>query len=979
MHCGRLYSTLAIISLAAVSLYSRPALSYEPTEFDLKIDSQPLGQALQEFAKQCGIQIIFFSTVTEGHQAPALHGQFTTEGALRQLLDDSKLTYHEINPKTIEIRPLKAVNYVDKVNSSSGVVDENAAAKASSEAGGDASGKKSYFDRFRLAQLDSGKNPRATSETGKDDEEEALRKRADPLAEIVVTGTRQSGLAAADSPAPIQIVSSEALRSSGAPDLMSALAQLVPSLQMEAFGFDEGGQTLLARLRGLSPNHVLVLINGKRRHTTANLAVDSGSPYQGGAGVDLNFIPLDAIDHIEVLTEGAAAQYGTDAIAGVINIILKDNSSGGKLDGTAGQYFNGGGKTGNVGGNVGFEPVDGSYLNITAEVHNHGHSNRSGVEPQAIHDLGTYPNSNMTDLPGYPYLNMIEGDAETHMKLIMVNSGFRFGGGTEFYLTASYGDKDAASYENYRIPQRVSYTNPGTGVTTYPFPFGFNPQEAIKETDYQVTVGLKGVVADWNWDISNSYGDDNVDQFTNESVSDAYGVNGLPSPSNFYDGLLRTSQSTSTIDINRDFNVGLAGPLNVAFGAEYRRETYKIGAGNPDSYIDGGASSFEGLTPTDAGSHDRENEAGYIDLAAKPIEGLRVDAAGRFEHYSDFGDATVGKLTARYDFAHEFAMRGTISNGFRAPTLAEAYYSATNCGVSGCSVTLPPDSQGGKLLGLGNGLQPEKSVNYSVGFLFKPLPSMSMTLDLYQITVNNRIVGTGEILGLLNGVPTPAAPYVNAAIEANGNALDPAILATGTTGVYVFANGIDTRTQGADFTFEFPVAYSFGHVNYTIGATYNDTVITKLPATPAQFAGQPFYDQTAISDLTTASPKYVVNLGINLTYGKASVNVLEKIYGPTSDYENDDGDGPTGNVVYFKDSIGVTPITNLDAGYQLWDHFKLDIGAINLLNRYPNRRNSTILSREFNADDGTYVTQYPIFSPFGFDGGYYYVKGTFSF
>src|SRR6204780_4150369 len=267
------------------------------------------------------------------------------------------------------------------------------------------------------------------------------------LQEVVVTGTRQSGLVAADSPAPIQIVSGDALRSAGAPDLMTALSQLVPSLQMEAFGFDEGGQTLLARLRGLSPNHVLVLVNGKRRHTTANLAVDSGSPYQGGAGVDLNFIPLDAIDHIEVLTEGAAAQYGTDAIAGVINIILKKNSSGGKLDGTYGKYYDGGGNTGDVSGNAGFEPLEGGYLSITGEVRNHGHSNRSGIDPPALLSLGSYPNSNMTQVPGYPYLNMIEGDGEIHTKLAMLNSGFQVGGDTEFYFTASYGDKDAASYE----------------------------------------------------------------------------------------------------------------------------------------------------------------------------------------------------------------------------------------------------------------------------------------------------------------------------------------------------------------------------------------------------------------------------------------------------------------------------------------------------------------------------------------------------
>jgi iron complex outermembrane recepter protein len=187
------------------------------------------------------------------------------------------------------------------------------------------------------------------------------------LDEIIVTGSRQAGQKAADSPAPIQVLSAESLAAaSGNPDLMSTLAQIVPSLTMQAFGFDMSGQTLQARLRGLSPNHVLVLINGKRRHTTANIAVDTGSAYQGGAGVDLNFIPLDAIERVEVLTDGAAAQYGTDAIAGVVNIILKKNTSGGVVKGTYGQYGNdGGGKTEDVSANAGFEPGEGGYFNLT--------------------------------------------------------------------------------------------------------------------------------------------------------------------------------------------------------------------------------------------------------------------------------------------------------------------------------------------------------------------------------------------------------------------------------------------------------------------------------------------------------------------------------------------------------------------------------------------------------------------------------------
>ena len=799
---------------------------------------------------------------------------------------------------------------------------------------------------------------------------------------MIVTGTRQSGQRAADSPAPIQILSAEALQNAaGNPDLMSTLSQIVPSLTINAIGGDAGGLSLQARLRGLSPNHVLVLINGKRRHTTANLMVD-GSPYQGGAGVDLNFVPLDAIDHIEVLTDGAAAQYGTDAIAGVINIILKKNSSGGRLGGTWGNYMNGGGNTNDVSGNAGFEPAEGAYFNITGEVHGHGHSDVGAIDPRVIDpkNLATYPNSNEPSAPGYPYLNRGGGDAEWRQKIFLINSGIDFEGGTEVYAFGTYGRKKANSYENYRQPNKVAYTDPTTGVTTYPLPYGFDPREQTDETDSQVTVGVKGVIADWNWDLSSGYGDDKVPLYTTESANaGTYAVNGVLTPSDYYDGFLQATQWTSTLDINRDFNVGMAGPLNVAFGGEYRRETYAIGAGIPLSYLSGGAQSYPGFTPTDAGIWSRKNEAGYIDLAAKPIEGLRLDAAGRFEHYSDFGDAKVGKLTARYDFDPEFAIRGTVSNGFRAPTLAEEYYASTNVGPSTAFAQLPPNSPGGRLLGLGTGLQPEHSINYSMGFVFRPLPSMSATLDVYQITVTNRIVGTGSIYGSVNGVATAAAPAVNAAIAANGNQLDPNVVATGSTGINLFANGIDTRTRGADLVFNFPVDYAFGKVDWSIGATYNDTAITKLPTGPAQLAGAQLYDATAISDLTTATPKYIVNLGALWTYGKYSVNLLEKVYGPSSEYENDDGDNSTNTPIYYKSSIGVSPITNLDLAIQIQEHLKLSIGAVNLFNKFPNHLNGTELAHFTAYDDNQAVFNYSQWSPYGIDGGFYYAKAVFTF
>jgi iron complex outermembrane recepter protein len=822
----------------------------------------------------------------------------------------------------------------------------------------------------------------------------------DALEEVIVTGTREQGTKAVDSAAPIQIVSVEALKATGAPDLMTALAQVVPSLQMQAFGFDMSAQTLQARLRGVSPNDVLVLVNGKRRHTTANLAVDTGSPFQGGAGVDLNFIPLDAIDHVEVLTEGAAAQYGSDAIAGVVNIILKKNSSGGSLAGTYGQYGNdGGGKTEDVSGNVGLEPGAGGYFNMTGDFRNHGHSNEGAVDPRlfASNVAGyAYPDSNVVNVPGYPNLNLIDGDAATQQKLVSINAGWDFDGGTELYFVATYGHKNSVSYENYRLPSEINYTN-AAGVTTYPDALGFSPQEANSEDDYQFTGGIKGTVAGWDWDLTTGFGGDHDALSTLDDVNTGYyNATGNPAAAqigNIDNGFLQATQWTSTLDFRHRFDVGMAGPMTLAFGIEHRRDTYTIGAGPPISYVDGGSAAYPGFTPLDAGSHARMNDAGYIDVTVRPVEGLSVDGAVRFEHYSDFGNATVGKLNARFDFSPEFAIRGTINNGFRAPTLAEEYYSSTNAGPLYAYVQLPPNSSAGRLLGLGNGLQPEKSVDLSVGFVWRPIEHMSMTLDLYQISIDNRIVGSGGVQGQINGVPTADYAGVNAAIAAyaHGNdVINPAILGTcppgptvtivcGSYGISVFANGIDTRTDGADLVFNFPYDYGFGKIVYSIAATYNKTEITKYASPPAALAGAALYSVGDYSELTTASPRYVVNFGALLTVDKLSVNLVEKLIGPSSDYENDDGDNPAGVNEYFQDYIPVALITNLDVGFQFTDRLKLSIGAQNLFNKFPPFLNSNILNHENAASDPVSVDRYPIFSPYGVDGGFYYVKALYRF
>jgi len=447
------------------------------------------------------------------------------------------------------------------------------------------------------------------------------------LQEVIVTGTRQAGLEAAESPAPIQIVSSAELAATGKSDVIAALSALVPSFVMQAFGSDMENQTIQAKLRGLSPNHVLILVNGKRRHTTANLAVDQ-SPFQGGAGADLSFIPMAAIDHIEVLTEGAAAQYGSDAIAGVINIILKKNSSGGTANALYGGYFDGGGETTDLSGNVGFAPLDNGYFNVTAEAKNHGHSQRGDIDPRVVDPtlLATYPDSNEPYLSGYPYLNRIQGDAESHLKLASYNAGFDLPADIQFYSFGTYGFKEANSYENYRPPTKAEYVDPVTMETEYADPYGYNPQEQLIEEDFQVTSGFKGVIATWNWDLASAYGEDhdvvNTIDAANNSLYAAVGA----TPVNFHDGNFITTQWTTTLDLSRDFDVGLAGPLNVAYGGEFRHETFQITPGDLGSYTYSGAASFEGYSPGNATDHGRENEAVYVDLAGVR---LRVCASTR--------------------------------------------------------------------------------------------------------------------------------------------------------------------------------------------------------------------------------------------------------------------------------------------------------------------------------------------------------------
>jgi iron complex outermembrane receptor protein len=780
------------------------------------------------------------------------------------------------------------------------------------------------------------------------------------LGEVIVTGTRVQGLKAEDSLAPVQIIGSDALNKVGEFDLSEGLLQTVPSFNFGAGASngDLGALFSYARLRGLSPNDTLVLIDGKRRHGTANMVVDGGQ-YQGATGADLSLIPLAAIDHVEVLTDGAAAQYGTDAIAGVINIILKHDDHGGLLTATGGQYYSHEGNTGDATVNFGLAPIENSFLNITAEVKIHGHSDTIGPDPLIInHDgydnVGQFPQ--VVNVPGYPYVQGGAGDPLYRLALLTYNSGFNLNDALELYSFGTFGYRNAQAYQNYRPPNVIPQV----------WPNGFNPIEAIVEYDFAETGGVKGKVAGWNYDLSLTYGSDNdqvnVDTSANPDLYQTYGF----TPTDFHVGGFVATQLTTNLDLSHEFDVGLAAPLNLAFGAEARHETYEVEVGDPASRFEGGSASYPGFTLTDQGEHTRSNEAGYVDVALTPIENLKLDGAGRFEHYSDFGDTTTGKLTARYDFSPEIALRGTVSNGFRAPTLAEEHYSATNVGPGIAFVQLPPNSVGASLIGV-DGLKPEKSTNYSLGLVLHPLPNMTATIDAYQISIKDRIVGSGNVFGA--GDPTGVnSPNVIAAIEANGDVVNPNNFFTG---INVFNNGVDTRTRGVDFVLTRPDDFGdFGRVDWSLSGSYDSTVVTQVLAPPAQIAPQALLNETALSFLSTASPNYRIIVGALWQKSQWSLNLKELIYGQSSEeILGDDGK-------YYSVKAYAQPITNISLSYAPIPHVKLTIGADNAFNVFPKQINPALLKTYYAANDGAGAYSYPYFTPYGTNGGYYYGRVT---
>jgi len=926
---------------------------------------------------------------------------------------------------------------------------------------------------------------------------------------VIVTGTRVQGMTAADSAAPITVLGTDALtHGTGSADLRQQLGQTVPSFTAQQYGADTANLTLSAALRGLSPNDTLVLVNGHRRHYSGNLHVDGGYG-SGSSSADISLIPSASIDHVEVLLDGAAAQYGTDAIAGVVNIILKNKSSGGVFSAQAGDYFDRGNSSagqGNTGEkydlsfNMGLPLFDKGFANITVDKQYQNFTQYGGadnryvdntntpVPQQTVTGVGTngvatlgaigngIPNNMLAGTIGYPRTNPIDGNLEYQLTSAALNSEYNFSDNLSFYAFGTIGHKFGKSYENDRLPNQIiatmgssqpcSAANPngydtavtangvtpacavgiGGGVTVFGnnglnskgqvpiaatgnagnlfsatlinaqtgaalpaatgetilgtqpelvlYPNGFRPLEVIKEDDYQYNMGMKFNVAGWAVDTDVSYGKDIDNMNTWQSGNRTLFIDTHTTPTNFYDGSFIASQFTGTIDATHPFNVGMASPLTVAIGAEAREDEYGITSGDPLSYFNEGAQSFPGFSPVQAGNHSRKNYAGYIDLALAPIEALQLDVAGRVEHYTDFGDTQIGKVTARYDFNPQWAIRGTASTGFRAPTLAEEFYTAVNVSPTADTVQLPANSAAANMLGLTN-LKPETSTSYSLGIVAHPLDDLSATVDVYSIAIGNRIVNSATVNaagGAIN-VPTVVLP----AIAAEGVILDPTASQSGVT---AFLNGISTLTQGVDATVNYPTDFgAYGLVNWTLAGNYNYTHVGRVVPAPTVITNivpqASFYSPFSVYGFEHQTPTIKVGLTADWSLDEYGVTARETFWGPNHGFTGPNNGGE--EIPQNQASVG---ITDLEGRYNLTDQLQLAIGANNIMNIRPDIAGAapncsalppgtvivTSCKQGPNQTNGEVQTigngnvyQVPLGSFFDPNGGYYYARVTFNF
>jgi iron complex outermembrane receptor protein len=774
--------------------------------------------------------------------------------------------------------------------------------------------------------------------------------------EVVVTGTRAPRRSRLDTLAPVDVIKFDSLNAQASPELAQGLSQLAPSIDFPRPAVTDGTDSIRpVTLRGLSPDQALVLVNGKRAHASALVNIN-GSVGRGSAAVDLNTIPESALSTVEILRDGASAQYGSDAIAGVVNLRLRAASHGGNISASYGQYdtdvktattsyHKSDGATSTLSGWIGLPLGHEGFVTISGELKDRRPTSRGGL------DYRVTPAAVTSRF----------GDPAERSTTAYINAGAPINAGWTFYGWGSLQNRYDQSAANFRQPG-----NSGNVLSVYPN--GFLPMIDVHSKDYSYALGVKGEIAGWASDFSVTVGNNKIHYVTAHSINASFGA---ASKTGFYSGELQYGQGVIDADFSRSFEVGLAAPLDVAFGFEGRSESYAVRAGELQSYATGtagpagtpaGAQGFPGLYPENANDKERSNIGAYVDVETRFTDKFSVGGAIRTESYSDFGENTSGKLSARYDFTPAFAIRGSYSTGFRAPSLQQQYFSssATNfiSGVPVLITTFPVSNPVAKALGATD-LKPEKSDNSALGFVYHKGP-FELTVDGYQIKIKDRIILSENLLGSSNaGVAGLLAPF------------------PGVGGARFFMNGVDTTTKGVDVvahyhlatssagTWDFGLAYNHGTTDIDRFPAIN--TLSTLPVPPALFA------RVNQNLLASATPEDKYTLSADWHAGNWAASASAVSYSSVLSAQ-------TNAALDF--STGDKTVVNLSASYKLPAQTVWSIGVDNAFDVYPNTTPLITLAGSTTLPTTPNYNGAPAWStrsPFGFNGRYIYTKISKSF
>lgn len=795
---------------------------------------------------------------------------------------------------------------------------------------------------------------------------------------VVVTGTRTSNRSVTSTLAPVDVISRDALQQLGVAELNQALSVSLPSLNFPRPGLTDGTDTIRpATLRGLGPDQSLVLVNSKRRHAAALVNVN-GTVGRGAAAVDLNTIPTAIVKNIEVLRDGASAQYGSDALAGVVNLRLREDRSGGEITASYGQRRTefdlvpgtppagatwsapassrkrNDGETANLSIWKGFSIGDDGYLTVAAERKDQKHTERSGWDFRQ-----QYPLVNGSFDPREKTANRFDawyGEPELQQTTLFVNAGENLSNGVKLYGWSSYQKRDALSAGFFRRPLQDQNV-----LSIYPD--GFLPKIAPVVDDMSITGGASWTSGEWDMDVSLGYGKNKMQFTIKDTLNRSIGAS---SKKQFDAGGFSYDQLVFNASAVRAFTFpALAAPLNFATGVEVRKEGYQLFAGEVDSYLNGGekladgkpttpgAQVFPGFKPENASDNSRHAAGVYVDLETNLTKEWQASAAMRAENYSDFGSNVTGKLASRYDFNKQFAVRASLQNGFRAPSPQQQFFTstATNFILEGTVLkpfditTFPPTSPVAVALGA-KPLDAEKSFNQSLGLVFN-FSGVGITIDAYKIDLSNRIVLSENLTA------TNVRNYL----------ISQKFVGIG--GGRFFINGVDTTTKGADIVSNWmmPTA-DVGKFNFTVAANFNQTKVNKVPKTEQLDALTPspvLFDRINVLVFERGQPRSKINASVDWKLNHMGATLRATRYGEVLD------PGATAVV----DQV-LSPKTLVDFEWRctINQRLKFAVGADNLFDVYGDPRPPAL--------NTTGATSFSNYSPFGRSGRFVYMRLSYS-